>query len=38
MRMCRSFRRGRAEPGERVLHDEIYGERLRVLKAAGGAQ
>ncbi len=21
-----------AEPGERVLHDEIYGERLRVLK------
>ena len=26
-----------AEPGERVVHDEIYGERLRVLKAAGGA-
>ena len=22
-----------AEPGERVVHDEIYGERLRVLKA-----
>ena len=22
-----------SEPGERVLHDEIYGERLRVLKA-----
>ena len=21
-----------AEPGERVVHDEIYGERLRVLK------
>lgn len=24
-----------AEPGERVVHDEIYGERLRVLKALG---
>ncbi|HEX2475891.1 MAG TPA: hypothetical protein VHK01_14160, partial [Lacipirellulaceae bacterium] len=22
-----------SEPGERVVHDEIYGERLRVLKA-----
>ena len=21
-----------AEPGERVVHDEMYGERLRVLK------
>ncbi|MCI0335698.1 MAG: hypothetical protein L0228_21030, partial [Planctomycetes bacterium] len=25
-----------AEPGERVVHDEIYGERLRVLKALAG--
>ncbi|HEY4232161.1 MAG TPA: transcription-repair coupling factor [Lacipirellulaceae bacterium] len=24
-----------SEPGERVLHDEIYGERLRVLKKLG---
>jgi transcription-repair coupling factor (superfamily II helicase) len=24
-----------SEPGERVLHDEIYGERLRVLKELG---
>ena len=24
-----------AEPGERVVHDEIYGQRLRVLKALG---
>jgi transcription-repair coupling factor (superfamily II helicase) len=24
-----------SEPGERVLHDEIYGERLRVLKGLG---
>ncbi len=24
-----------SEPGERVLHDEIYGERLRVLKQLG---
>jgi transcription-repair coupling factor (superfamily II helicase) len=24
-----------SEPGERVLHDEVYGERLRVLKALG---
>src|SRR3954452_22272570 len=22
-----------AEPGERVIHDEVYGQRLRVLKA-----
>ena len=27
-----------AEPGERVVHDEIYGERLRVLKALAGAR
>ncbi len=28
-----------SEPGERVVHDEIYGERLRLLKAlAGGLQ
>src|SRR5262249_46126705 len=26
-----------AEPGERVLHDEIYGARLRVLKELRGA-
>jgi transcription-repair coupling factor (superfamily II helicase) len=26
-----------AEPGERVLHDEIYGQRLRVLKELRGA-
>jgi transcription-repair coupling factor (superfamily II helicase) len=25
-----------SEPGERVVHDEIYGERLRVLKALAG--
>src|SRR5690349_3729579 len=24
-----------SEPGERVVYDEIYGERLRVLKALG---
>ena len=24
-----------AEPGERVVHDEIYGQRLRVLKSLG---
>ena len=27
-----------SEPGERVLHDEIFGERLRVLKALRGAR
>ena len=27
-----------AEPGERVVHDEIYGERLRVLKALAGCE
>ncbi len=26
-----------AEPGERVVHDEIYGQRLRVLKAVASA-
>ncbi len=26
------------EPGERVVHDEIYGERLRVLKRLGATQ
>lgn len=26
------------EPGERVVHDEIYGERLRVLKAFADAR
>ena len=26
-----------AEPGERVVHDEIYGARLRVLKELRGA-
>ena len=25
-----------SEPGERVVHDEIYGGRLRVLKALRG--
>jgi transcription-repair coupling factor (superfamily II helicase) len=27
-----------AEPGERVVHDEIYGERLRVLKELVGGE
>src|SRR3954464_6391778 len=27
------FPAGEAEPGERVIHDEVYGQRLRVLKA-----
>jgi transcription-repair coupling factor (superfamily II helicase) len=27
-----------SEPGERVVHDEIYGERLRVLKGFAGCR
>ncbi|MCA9267510.1 MAG: hypothetical protein KDA41_03525, partial [Planctomycetales bacterium] len=29
---CERFPAWEAEPGERVLHDEIYGDRLRTLK------
>ncbi|MEX2185614.1 MAG: transcription-repair coupling factor [Pirellulales bacterium] len=32
---CERFPAWEAEPGERVLHDEIYGDRLRLLKLLG---
>ncbi len=35
---CAEFPAWEAEPGERVVHDEIYGERLRVLKALAGCE